>query len=314
MLKAIRWVYDNGVLPVGYTLMILFFLISFLKKSVMFEFMNWETVISCILRMIVVKFVMEQSYEMIIMIFDVTSGIMSNVDAMYKEYLKTHVVEMKVEVPVIPDLVNFVTPGVNKLNDAGNYIVMPTYNLLGDKLWVNDGDAMNEYYAALNAYNDAKFLYDQIMTIGAKAANRAAMETALISKDTLELIAILVCMLPLFVGMMLARIVVRLVVYGRLLQLFVLMLIAPMPLSTLVSEEHADVGIGFLKQLIATSLQGLVIIVICIVFEGVQQAVTGVDVGDNMWSTFFFNAMLSLLIALSLWKSGEFTKKVLGTG
>jgi hypothetical protein len=62
--SVIEGVY-NFLLPWGYTFLGLFFMLGFLKKTMMFEFMNWENVVKILLRFVVAKIVLENGLEVI---------------------------------------------------------------------------------------------------------------------------------------------------------------------------------------------------------------------------------------------------------
>lgn len=58
-----------------------------------------------------------------------------------------------------------------------------------------------------------------------------------------------------------------LTVYGRFFKLYLYAAIAPIPLSTLAGEPTQHIGISFLKSYAAVCLEGLIIILACIIFS-----------------------------------------------
>ncbi len=58
-----------------------------------------------------------------------------------------------------------------------------------------------------------------------------------------------------------------LTVYGRFFKLYLYAAISPIPLSTLAGEPTQHIGISFLKSYAAVCLEGLIIILACIIFS-----------------------------------------------
>lgn len=58
-----------------------------------------------------------------------------------------------------------------------------------------------------------------------------------------------------------------LTVYGRFFKLYLYAAIAPIPLATLAGEPTQHIGISFLKSYAAVCLEGLIIILACIIFS-----------------------------------------------
>jgi len=58
----------SAILPMGYSLLTLFFLLGFMNKSMSFRVIRMEDIIKLLLRMIIAKVVMEKSFELLSMI------------------------------------------------------------------------------------------------------------------------------------------------------------------------------------------------------------------------------------------------------
>lgn len=241
---TLETIYKTAVLPFSYTLLTLFFLLSFLKKSVMFEFMNWEVVISCLLRLLIVKIVMENSLLVIEGIYEVTNLLMANMSGF-----------------AIPDAAK------RKLLEAKTYAALDSTEL---------------------AYKSAEF--------GSK-------------------LGYIISMFLAWIVFMVVKIFIYVIVYGRLFKLCIYTLVAPIPLSTLISQEHQDVGIGFTKQFLAVCFQGVIIMVCCIIFLGVQNEVLFDKSGINIFHWLDdagFALIMSVLLLYTVGKSGEWANRILG--
>ena len=61
--------------------------------------------------------------------------------------------------------------------------------------------------------------------------------------------------------------IIILTVYGRFFRLYLYIVIAPLPLSTFASHETENIARSFIKSYIGVCLEGLVIIVCCMIFS-----------------------------------------------
>ena len=57
-------------------------------------------------------------------------------------------------------------------------------------------------------------------------------------------------------------VVTAIMIFSRMFEIMVYTMASPIPLSTFSSEEHRQIGIGFIKSFAAVCLQGLMIIII----------------------------------------------------
>ena len=63
------------------------------------------------------------------------------------------------------------------------------------------------------------------------------------------------------ITMVALNIVVFIIIYGRMLEIFLLTSLAPLPMATLTSREMGSMGQNYLKSLLAIGFQGLLIMV-----------------------------------------------------
>ncbi|WMJ77851.1 hypothetical protein RBQ61_02685 [Sedimentibacter sp. MB35-C1] len=70
----------NAILPMGYSLLTLFFLLGFMNKSLSFRIIRIEDIIRLILKMIIAKAVMEKSFELLNMVYGIATDLILKVD------------------------------------------------------------------------------------------------------------------------------------------------------------------------------------------------------------------------------------------
>jgi hypothetical protein len=105
------------------------------------------------------------------------------------------------------------------------------------------------------------------------------------------------------------NICVFVIVYGRLLEIYLLTSLAPLPFATLTSREMGGMGQNYLKSLLAVGFQGL-LIMICVAIYAVlvQSVATGGDPIGAVWTSIGF----TVLLCFTLFKTGSVAKSIFG--
>ena len=102
-------------------------------------------------------------------------------------------------------------------------------------------------------------------------------------------------------------IVATIVVWGRMLEIYLVTSVAPIPLSTLINREWGQIGNNYLKSLFALAFQGFLIMV-CIAIYAVLVANFAVlgDMSSTIWSILAYTALLCFMLL----KSGGIAKSI----
>ena len=159
------------LLPVGYSLAALFFIIDFLNKSVQLEWMRWENVVKALLKLIVAKLIIENSFTLLNLIFSIVSNI------------------------------------IEKIKGAV-------------------GSAEPESIEITN------------------------LLTKIDEMDFMDRLGFLITVQPWLLAMQALKIVIYVIVYGRIIELLLMTAIAPLPLSTLAGENTQGIAKRFLQTYI----------------------------------------------------------------
>ena len=102
-------------------------------------------------------------------------------------------------------------------------------------------------------------------------------------------------------------IVVTIIVWGRMIEIYLVTSIAPIPLSTMINREWGQMGNNYLKSLFALAFQGFLIMV-CVAIYAVLVA-NFVLVG-NMTTTIWSIVAYTALLCFMLLKSGGIAKSI----
>jgi len=105
------------------------------------------------------------------------------------------------------------------------------------------------------------------------------------------------------------NIVVFVIVYGRMVEIYLLTSLAPIPFATVVNRELGSMGHNYFKSLLAVGFQGLLILVCVAIYAVLVQsiAVSGDPIGA-IWSTIGY----TVLLCFTLFKTGSLAKSIFG--
>lgn len=105
------------------------------------------------------------------------------------------------------------------------------------------------------------------------------------------------------------NIVIFVIVYGRMIEIYMLTSLAPIPFATVVNRELGSMGQNYFKSLMAVGFQGLLILVCVGIYAVLIQsiAVSGDPIGA-VWSVIGY----TVLLCFTLFKTGSLAKSILG--
>ena len=104
-------------------------------------------------------------------------------------------------------------------------------------------------------------------------------------------------------------IVIFVISYGRMLEIYMLTSLAPIPVATLSNRELGGMGQNYIKSLFAVGFQGLLILVCVAIYAVLIQGIaTGGDPIGAIWGTLGYTVLLTFM----LFKTGGLAKSVFG--
>lgn len=103
------------------------------------------------------------------------------------------------------------------------------------------------------------------------------------------------------------NIVIFVIVYGRMIEIYLLTSLAPVPMATLANRELGGTGQNYLRSLFAVGFQGLLILVCVGIYAVLVQSIaTGGDPIGAIWGTVGYTVLLCFM----LFKTGSISKSV----
>ena len=113
----------------------------------------------------------------------------------------------------------------------------------------------------------------------------------------------------LFVGltMNILSICIMLVVYGRMIEIYLVTSLGPIPLATIGNSEWRGMGQGYLKSLFALGFQAFLIMVVTGIYAVLVQSIAlSADVSGAIWGCMGY----TVLLCFCLFKTGSIAKSV----
>ena len=105
------------------------------------------------------------------------------------------------------------------------------------------------------------------------------------------------------------NIVIFVVVVGRMIEIYMLTSLAPLPMATVVNRELGSMGHNYFRALLAVGFQGLLIMVCVAIYAVLVQgiAVSGDPIGA-IWTCLGY----TVLLCFTLFKTGSIAKSIFG--
>ena len=107
--------------------------------------------------------------------------------------------------------------------------------------------------------------------------------------------------------MKIMSVLITVILYGRMIEIYLYVSVAPIPAATVTNREWGTVGTNYLKGLIALAFQGFFIMV-CVAIYAVL--VASVAVASNLHSALWSVAAYTVILCFSLFKTGSLSKSI----
>lgn len=109
------------------------------------------------------------------------------------------------------------------------------------------------------------------------------------------------------VCMKIMSVMITVILYGRMIEIYLYVSVAPIPAATVTNREWGSIGTNYLKGLIALAMQGFFIMV-CVAIYAVL--VASVAVAGNLHSALWSVGAYTVLLCFSLFKTGALSKSI----
>ena len=171
-----------------------------------------------------------------------------------------------------------------------------------------------------NTWNIVMGVFDVAQSVVAQAAGiigsdasidistvMADMETRLMEMDLGPLFGLWFQSLFIGITMWALYICIFIVIYGRMIEIYLVTSVAPIPMATMMGKEWGGMGQNYLRSLLALGFQAFLIIVCVAIYAVlVQNIATEEDIIMAIWSCVGY----TVLLCFTLFKTGSLSKAV----
>ena len=134
-----------------------------------------------------------------------------------------------------------------------------------------------------------------------------AMEDTLNAMELGPLLGLFLQSLIVQITMSALSVVIFVIVYGRIVEIYLMTSLAPIPFSTFGNREQSQVGQNYLRSLFALGFQGFLIIICVGIYAVLIQSVAfSDDLIASIWGVMGY----TVLLCFTLFKTGSLAKSV----
>ena len=269
----------------------------------------------------------------------IVDGLMSLLTGVF-DSVNTQVGNVATEVATSP--ANF-TPGVfNLMKTVSNNAIMPiagiilTFiacyeliqlviahnNLANFETWIFFKWIFKTYVAVMlitHCFDITMAIFDVAGHVISQSGNIIQNSTAVNASQLAQMRSTLEAMsigelLPLFmeigllnIGIKIMSMMIFLVIYGRMIEIYLMISLAPLPFSTFGNREQSQIGQNYVKSLVALGFQGFLILICVAIYAVLIQNVSiSSDIAGSLWSVLGYN----VLLVFALFKTSTLSKRI----
>ncbi len=145
---------------------------------------------------------------------------------------------------------------------------------------------------------------------GDTAIDASALDTMQTTLEGMDLGPLLGLFLQSFivqVTMSALAVVIFVIVYGRMIEIYLMVSLAPIPFATFGNREQSNIGQNYLRSLFAIGFQGFLIIICVGIYAVLVQSVAfSSDIIGSIWGVMGY----TVLLCFTLFKTGSLAKSV----
>ena len=146
---------------------------------------------------------------------------------------------------------------------------------------------------------------------GSTAVDASTLESIRGTLEEMELGPLLGLFLQSFVVQlcsMILSVVIFVIVYGRMVEIYLMTSLAPIPFATFGNREQSQIGQNYLRSLFALGFQGFLIMICIGIYAVLVQTVSfSDDIIASIWGVMGY----TILLCFSLFKTGSLARSVL---
>ena len=135
----------------------------------------------------------------------------------------------------------------------------------------------------------------------------AGMQSTLEAMEVGPLLGVYLQTFLLNFGMRIMSLIIFIIIYGRMIEIYLMTSLAPIPFSTFGNREQSQIGQNYLRSLFALGFQGFLIMICVGIYAVLIQGISfSSDVVASIWGVLGY----TVLLCFTLFKTGSLAKSV----
>ena len=204
---------------------------------------------------------------------------------------------------------------ITMVTQKNNFHEFETYNIF---LWIFK--AYVAIYLVTNTFNITMAVFDvgQHIVNGAAgvisgstavdaSAAIATLTESLEEMEIGELFLLAMETLLISLTMSILSVIITVIMYGRMIEIYLYTSVAPIPFATMTNKEWANIANNYLKGWFALAFQGFFMLVCVGIYSVLVNAMT---ISTNLHGAMFSVAAYTVVLAFSLFKTGSLSKSI----
>lgn len=135
----------------------------------------------------------------------------------------------------------------------------------------------------------------------------AQMGTTMQTMEMGELVLLALETMLVSFGMKIMSVIITVVLYGRMIEIYLYSSIAAIPFATMSNREWGQIGNNYLRGLVALAFQGFFMMVCVAIYAAL---VSTMQISSNIHSALFGIAAYTVMLCFALMKTGSLSKSV----
>ncbi|WP_091993300.1 VirB6/TrbL-like conjugal transfer protein, CD1112 family [Peptostreptococcus sp. D1] len=182
------------------------------------------------------------------------------------------------------------------------------------KMWIAVWLVSHAFDFSMAVFDVAQFMISKAAGVVGTSANITAgnfdaMVEALKTKELGTLIGIALETGLVKFSLTILSILITVILYGRMIEIYIYCSIAAIPFSTMGNKEWGSIGTNYIKSLFALGLQGLFILIFFGIYAVLVKTVNFTDIHTSILQVLAYG----LILGVMMMKSGSIAKAILNS-
>lgn len=181
------------------------------------------------------------------------------------------------------------------------------------KMWIAVWILSHTFEIAMAVFDIGQYIVNAASGVisGSSAIDAASviadMTTRMYDMEISELLLLMVETWIVGFGMKILSVLITVILYGRMIEVYLVCSVAPIPFATVANREWGSIGTNYFKSLFALAFQGFFIMV-CVGIYAVL--INSMTISDDVHMALFSIMAYTIILCYSLFHTGSLSKSI----